>query len=84
MLCSSAQQAAVLHLRGQVTDAANRNPIPGVTVSAVEARHSATTDANGFFSVELRDGVKPGDDIVIRLRKRVFESIALPKPLLKA
>ena len=43
-------------------------------LSAVRARHSATTDKNGFFSLELRDSVKPGDDVRIHLEKQGYRA----------
>jgi hypothetical protein len=41
--------------------------VAGVLVSAVDARHSAITDVNGFFGLELRDGTKPGDGVRIHI-----------------
>jgi hypothetical protein len=69
-----AQQGATLHIRGQVTDAATHLDVSGVTVSAVEARHSTTTDVNGFFNLELREGTKPGQDIRIHVQKKGYRA----------
>ena len=63
------QHPRILHIRGHITDATTRDAVAGVTVSAVEGRHSATTDVNGFFSLELREGIKPGDDVRIHIEK---------------
>lgn len=71
-LCAVAQQGQILHIRGFVTDANTRETIAGVAVTSVLARHSATTDANGFFSLELREGVRPGAEVRIHLEKQGY------------
>jgi hypothetical protein len=48
--------------------------VAGVRVSAIEARHTATTDVNGFFSLELRDGTNPGADIRIHIQKAGYRA----------
>jgi hypothetical protein len=63
-----------VHVRGQITDANTHEDVAGVTVSAVKARHNATTDVNGFFSLELRDEVKPGDDVTIHIEKEGYRA----------
>lgn len=73
-LCSAAQQGLTLHVRGRITDATTRSPVAGVTVSTVQARHNATTNVNGFFSLELRDGTKPGDDVKIHIEKQGYRA----------
>jgi hypothetical protein len=73
-MCLAAQQGTVLHVRGHITDATTRKDVVGVSVSAIEARHSATTDTNGFFSLELRDGVKPGDEVRIHIEKKGYRA----------
>jgi hypothetical protein len=73
-LCATAQRTSVLHLRGHITDAATRVEVAGVVVSAIEANHSATTDVNGFFSLELREGIKPGADVRIHIQKEGYRA----------
>jgi hypothetical protein len=73
-LCSVAQQGTILHVRGHITDATTRRDVAGVTVGAVNARHSATTDVNGFFSVELRDGTRLGDDVRIHIEMEGYRA----------
>jgi hypothetical protein len=51
--------------------------VAGVIVSAIEARHNATTDTNGFFSLELREGTKPGADIRIHIEKEGYRAVDL-------
>jgi len=73
-LCLAAQQGTILHVRGQITDATTHRDVAGVSISSVLARHDATTDANGFFVLELRDGVKPGDDVRIHIQKSGYRA----------
>jgi hypothetical protein len=73
-LGSFAQQGAILHVRGHVTDGVTHRDLAGVAVSAVEARHSTTTDTNGFFSLELRNGPRPGDDVRIHVEKTGYRA----------
>jgi hypothetical protein len=73
-LCSAAQQGSLLHVRGHITDASTRSPVAGVAVSTAQARHNAITDVNGFFSLELRDGTKPGDDVRIHIEKQGYRA----------
>ena len=68
-LCSLAQQAMIVHVRGHITDAATHKAVAGVSISSVKARHDATTDVNGFFSLDLRDGMNPGDEVRIHIEK---------------
>lgn len=76
-LCAVAQQRTSLYIRGQITDSASRDDVAGVTVSAVEARHDATSDANGFFTLELRDETKAGAAIRIHVQKEGYKSVDL-------
>jgi len=69
-----AQQGTILHLRGHITDSQTRADVAGVRVSALEARHSTTTDANGLFSLELRDEIKPGADVRIHVQKEGYRA----------
>ena len=73
-LCAVAQQVT-LHIRGHITDAATHRAVGGVAVSAIEASHSATTDANGFFSLELREGIKPGAEVRVHIEKEGYNAI---------
>ena len=73
-LYSTAQQATILHVRGHITDATTHRDAAGASISAATARHSATTDANGFFSLDLREGVKPGDDVRIHIEKEGYRA----------
>ncbi len=73
-LCSAAQQSAILHVRGHITDATTHLEVAGVSISAAEAKHPAITDANGFFSLDLREGVKPGDDVRIHIEKEGYRA----------
>jgi len=66
---------AILHVRGHITDATTHMTVAGVSVGAIIARHSAMTDVNGFFSLELRDEVKPGDAVTIHIEKLGYHAI---------
>jgi hypothetical protein len=57
-----------------VTDAATHAAVAGASISAVTARHDATTDSNGFFALELRDGTKPGDEVRIHIEKAGYRA----------
>lgn len=67
-LCVSAQQAPMVHIRGIITDSKTHRPVAGVTVSAVQEKHDARTDRQGYFNLELH-GVKPGADVLIHIEK---------------
>lgn len=67
-LCVSAQQAPMVHIRGIITDSKTHLPVAGVTVSAVQAKHDARTDTQGYFNLELH-GVNPGADVLIHIEK---------------
>lgn len=73
-LCSVAQQGAIVHVRGHITDAATHRDVAGASISSVDARHDATTDVNGFFSLDLRDGTKPGDEVRIHIEKQGYRA----------
>lgn len=73
MLSSAAQQGTILHIRGHLTDASTGRGVAGVSISSVQARHGATTDANGFFRLDLRDGAKPATRSGFTSRKRSTE-----------
>lgn len=75
-LCTSAQQSATLHLRGTVSDAKSRRPVPGARVSVAggHATHDDRTDTNGSFDLPLRQEVRPGERIRVRVEKEGYES----------
>ncbi len=70
-LCSAAKLETSVHVRGHVTDGKTHEDVAGVSISAVNARHIATTDKYGFFSLELSDTVKPGDEVRIHIEARI-------------
>ena len=62
-------------MRGIVSDTRTRKPVQGASVSAIgkEARAPDVTDRNGRFDIELVPGIKPGDQIRLRVEKEGYK-----------
>jgi hypothetical protein len=80
-----------VHLSGMVTDSVSGSRINGASVSAAgdQAQGPSVTDVNGVFILLLREDIKPGEVVTIRVQKKGYQpheenvgvAPTLPKPI---
>jgi hypothetical protein len=80
-----------VHLSGMVTDSVSGSRINGASVSAAgdQAQEPSVTDVNGVFILLLREDIRPGEVVTIRVQKKGYQpheenvgvAPTLPKPI---